>query len=356
MNSNNPMRCERESYVFVARCAGESQQQEPAAQAAAALAQLTAELRAAGSSLRDLIRLWVWCPPAVREAVVSQLRLLGGEDIQVPLDAVNANLAPPRMVELAAVARKPSAVDRSGATSRGRLKSTGLIRPPVDAAGRPVDTDLDHQIAAVFKKLEAILTQEGAELEDVGHMLVWYESHSTRDAVNKEFLRLFPRNGDRPCRHSVVRDLPDGEYVQIEVMFTPRARARVAYTISAAYHRGIAAEPNSLPWGTRVGDILYSSGIYGGDLEAPAEPVGTQAERALDNTETLLWSAGMTLRNIGHAFIWVADETVRAEVEATWTRRMSASGAKPATTVLTSHLPGKFKVQYEIIAVEGSGA
>jgi 2-iminobutanoate/2-iminopropanoate deaminase len=70
----------------------------------------------------------------------------------------------------------------------------------------------------MFKNLRTLLEAAGASPADVAHMKVYVKDYAYRDAVNQEWLRMFPDEHDRPARHTMLWDLRGGMLVQCEIL------------------------------------------------------------------------------------------------------------------------------------------
>lgn len=87
----------------------------------------------------------------------------------------------------------------------GKDPSTGDL--PADGAA---------QARNAFANLRRVLEASGATPADVAKLTVTINDNSVREAVNAEWLALFPHPHDRPARHIVVHDLQHGMALQLE--------------------------------------------------------------------------------------------------------------------------------------------
>jgi 2-iminobutanoate/2-iminopropanoate deaminase len=108
-----------------------------------------------------------------------------------------------------------------------------------------------------------------------------------------------------------------------------------------------------IPFGTRVGDMLFSSGIMGVDQSTGslAEGLSAQVRFAFANMERLLKKAGGDLGDVGHVRVLVSKEGNRAAVNEEWLRAFPDAHDRPARHTVVSALRGGMLVQLEIIAV-----
>jgi 2-iminobutanoate/2-iminopropanoate deaminase len=108
-----------------------------------------------------------------------------------------------------------------------------------------------------------------------------------------------------------------------------------------------------IPFGTRVGNMLFSSGIMGVDRATGhlAEGLAAQIRCAFANMQTLLEKAGGALGDVGHVRVLVTEETSRAAVNEEWLRAFPDAHDRPARHTVVSELRGGMLVQLEIVAV-----
>lgn len=94
--------------------------------------------------------------------------------------------------------------------------SGGITGFDADAGALP-DT-LDAQARNAFANMKTLVEGAGATLGDVGKVTVFMADTSDRDAVNREWLALFPAEDDRPARHAIKSTLGGGILIQLEVV------------------------------------------------------------------------------------------------------------------------------------------
>ena len=109
-----------------------------------------------------------------------------------------------------------------------------------------------------------------------------------------------------------------------------------------------------IPFGARVGNIVYSSGIQGinadtGDL---SEDVAEQARQCFRNLRTFLEHAGATPDDVVRLTCYLQDLGDRAAINAPWLEMFPDEDDRPARhTSQYNPPPGGMKVQIEVIAV-----
>ncbi len=135
------------------------------------------------------------------------------------------------------------------------------------------------------------------------------------------------------------------------------AKLRECYQIPGVAHGG-GGPRGFLPFGTRIGDYLFSGGCMGQD-PATGEVVDDpdrQAELAFQNMKTLLDTAGFAPENVAHMFVWLKDNKYRNVVNGPWETLFPDPERRPARHAIEADLPGKMVVQIEIVAYRGGRA
>jgi 2-iminobutanoate/2-iminopropanoate deaminase len=93
------------------------------------------------------------------------------------------------------------------------FRSSGIMG--ADPGTSQLPDDPARQVDLVFANALALLDVAGVELDQVVHVEVLLADNKYRDAVNEQWISLFPDPRDRPARHTSVRDLPGGMVVQL---------------------------------------------------------------------------------------------------------------------------------------------
>lgn len=313
----------------------------------------------AGVRLDDMVRLRAWVAdydvlPALAEAWG---KWFGTDEDQPAGNVVRADLPAGELIRLEATAitagDRRHSVPLSGAdwpwanaSRKGPLVCVGDLRhvTPGGIAPLPEAQELHHRLAS---GLEAL----GSGMSELGHILSFYDDHSKRDIINSPFVEYFPKIGDRPARHSVIRRLPDGSALGGDATGWSGA-SRACVTLSGVWHGGIRGVPNSLPFGTRIGPLLQSAATYGQNplTEICDDSRSDQSYWAFRNTERLLTAVGMTPADILHAFIWYRTDEDREAALVEWAGWYPDPAQQPVLTLLQSELPRNFACQVEITA------
>lgn len=84
----------------------------------------------------------------------------------------------------------------------GNLVMTGVI-PGVDPGSGRLPDGIEAQCANMFGHMKAIVEAAGGRTDDILKVTVWLKDPSRREAVNAEWLKMFPDETSRPARHTL---------------------------------------------------------------------------------------------------------------------------------------------------------
>jgi 2-iminobutanoate/2-iminopropanoate deaminase len=99
----------------------------------------------------------------------------------------------------------------------GGLLVTGGLNGRDPATGR-LPAAPEDEIAQLFRNIGAVLAAAGTGPEALAKVTVLVRDGAYRDAVNAEWIALFPDADDRPARQTFVRDLPGDLRVQADIL------------------------------------------------------------------------------------------------------------------------------------------
>ncbi|UUT34778.1 RidA family protein [Microbacterium elymi] len=77
---------------------------------------------------------------------------------------------------------------------------------------------LDAQCANVFAHVRELMAAAGGSTDDIAKMTFFLAESRDREALNREWVAMFPDPDDRPARHSAAAALDDGSLVQCDVL------------------------------------------------------------------------------------------------------------------------------------------
>ncbi len=87
-----------------------------------------------------------------------------------------------------------------------------------DTANDRVPEDPDEQAAALFQNIRTFMQNAGGGPEHIAYMKVYLKDEQHREAVNKEWIKMFPDEHSRPARHSLPAPIRGGYLFQVELI------------------------------------------------------------------------------------------------------------------------------------------
>jgi enamine deaminase RidA (YjgF/YER057c/UK114 family) len=87
-----------------------------------------------------------------------------------------------------------------------------------DPETKKVPPDPDAQAELLFRNLRTFLEKAGCTPDNIGHMTVYLKEEQYRESINKEWLKMFPHEKNRPARHAIRVDLRGEVLFQVEII------------------------------------------------------------------------------------------------------------------------------------------
>jgi len=69
---------------------------------------------------------------------------------------------------------------------------------------RRTPPDIESQCKLMFQNIRRVMDAAGASVDDIIKVNVWTKEKSFKEAVNKEWLAMFPDEHSRPARHTML--------------------------------------------------------------------------------------------------------------------------------------------------------
>jgi 2-iminobutanoate/2-iminopropanoate deaminase len=80
-----------------------------------------------------------------------------------------------------------------------------------------IPEQVEEQCTLLFANVDRVMAAAGGSPQDIIKMTFFVRDRSARDAINKEWVAMFPNAASRPARHTLTTDLPGPLLVQCEV-------------------------------------------------------------------------------------------------------------------------------------------
>ncbi len=99
----------------------------------------------------------------------------------------------------------------------GNLIVSGVING-VDPETGKVPPTVEEQCAFMFVHLRNIVEAGGGTVDDIIKMTVWMKDRSQRQALNREWGKMFPDEKTRPARHTMAGTMEGPVLIQCDFM------------------------------------------------------------------------------------------------------------------------------------------
>jgi len=89
--------------------------------------------------------------------------------------------------------------------------------------GRDPDTgqtpaSLDEQCSNVFARVRELMAAVGGSTDDIAKMTFWLSNYRDRDALNREWVTMFPDASSRPARQAMAAQLDGGSLIHCDLV------------------------------------------------------------------------------------------------------------------------------------------
>jgi enamine deaminase RidA (YjgF/YER057c/UK114 family) len=78
--------------------------------------------------------------------------------------------------------------------------------------------DPDKQAEVLFRNIRTFMDLAGGTPDDIIRMTVYVKEEQYRDSINKEWLKMFPDEKNRPARHTLKAPVRGEALFQVEVI------------------------------------------------------------------------------------------------------------------------------------------
>jgi 2-iminobutanoate/2-iminopropanoate deaminase len=102
------------------------------------------------------------------------------------------------------------------ASKIGPFVYSGGVAGTAEAEAETPEAELAAQCRRAFENMEKIVRAAGGSPDEIVKVTVFSRDRGYRDAINEEWVAMFPDAASRPARHTLVYDLPGRMLVQLE--------------------------------------------------------------------------------------------------------------------------------------------
>ena len=82
------------------------------------------------------------------------------------------------------------------------MMSSGIFG--MEPETRKFPDDVEGQCKQMFENVRKVMAGAGGSTDDIIKMVVWAKEKTFKNAVNKEWLAMFPDEHSRPARHTMI--------------------------------------------------------------------------------------------------------------------------------------------------------
>ena len=206
----------------------------------------------------------------------------------------------------------------------------------------------EQQMDQAFQNMRALVEQAGGTTEDIGLVWVFLRDKADQPAMIDAWLKMFPHDGDRPARKTIMYDELKGRETLVQLQFTAALGAkRRNFEIPGVGHH------DPIPMGATLGSRFFSSGIGGYDAKTgeQAETLERQTELAFQNLRALMAQVGGAMDSVAHLTILLRDYHARDVVTKSLLETFPDKDKRPACHAMALGLPGKNLIQLHAAGV-----
>lgn len=87
-----------------------------------------------------------------------------------------------------------------------------------DPVTREMPHGLDQQCTNVFERVRELMDAVGSGVDRIAKLTIWLADYRDRDAVNREWLAMFPDPAQRPARQCMTAALDGGALIHADLV------------------------------------------------------------------------------------------------------------------------------------------
>ncbi len=205
-----------------------------------------------------------------------------------------------------------------------------------------------EQMAQAFQNMRALVELAGGTTDNIGLVWVFLRDKADQPALIDAWLKMFPHDGDRPARKTIMYDELKGRETLVQLQFAAALGGkRKNYEVSGVGHH------DPIPLGATLGKNFFSSGISGYDPKTgkQAETLERQAALAFQNLRALMTEVGSSLDAVAHLTIMLRDYRAHSVVMKNLLETFPDKDKRPAVHMMALGLPGTNQIQLHAVGI-----
>lgn len=205
-----------------------------------------------------------------------------------------------------------------------------------------------EQMEQAFQNMRALVENAKGTIDDIGLVWVFLRDKGDQPVMIDSWMKMFPRDGDRPARKTIMYDELKGRETLVQLQFAAALGGkRKNYEIAGVGHH------DPIPMGATVGKNFFSSGIGGVDPKTgkQADTLERQAPLAFENLRALMTEVGGSLDNVTHLSIMVRDYRAHSVVMKNVLETFPDKDKRPAVHQMALGLPGTNQIQLHAVGI-----
>jgi 2-iminobutanoate/2-iminopropanoate deaminase len=205
-----------------------------------------------------------------------------------------------------------------------------------------------EQMEQAFQNMRALIEQAGGTTDDIGLVWVFLRDKADQPALIDTWLKMFPHDGDRPSRKTIMYDELKGRETLVQLQFAAALGGkRKNYEVAGVGHH------DPIPLGATLGTNFFSSGISGYDPKTgkQAETLERQAALAFQNLRALMTEMGSGLDAVAHLSIMLRDYRAHSIVMKNLLETFPDKDKRPAVHQMALGLPGTNQIQLHAVGM-----
>ena len=216
-------------------------------------------------------------------------------------------------------------------------------------------TDVEKQYENVFTALQTAVESAGADLDSVGFVRVLVRDKSYKEALNREWTRLWPTE-NAPARHTVNVAAP--HFVDPDCAIELYFIAKIGAKREVSYIDGGHEHASPIPHVAKIGDLAFSSVFTGHKNEDGSKEIHPmrQYENSYKQLQKHVEGAGLKMSEVGYVRNYMRYRGNRPLMNEVFKKVFGVHypDVPARDTLIQGNLASYVEIQNWFIAVEGA--